>query len=322
MQLTYNMTPRTARKGMINTIGPHFIRTAINKQAASIPYGVAVSKKAGGDDNEYALPTAASPKVEGITVFEHNERVPANGVFNVEIADGQPFNLLEKGFATVEVEEAVTQGDIAYVRHTANGLRTQLGAFRKSDDAGTAAIVRGARYLTSAGAGGLALVEIDAAVDAGLGSLEASVAAAAAALGAALQGNIADAEDAFELRTKSVEINLDHAQAADTAAIKFFKAPAAMVVDSVDYINPAGLAEHADNYFTIAVKNGEPVVASKNTKAGEGGTLAADEFVALTNGDLAARTLAEGDVLALALTIAGVGVTLPAGRVVVHAHYV
>lgn len=117
------------------------------------------------------------------------------------------------------------------------------------------------------------------------------------------------------------ELACDHAQATATAAVKFFKAPRAFIIDGVDYINPTGLAQHADNHFTIAVNNDALVAAAKNTKTGEGGSLAANTFTALVNGTLANRTVPAGGIVSLVLTMAGTA-TLPVGKVVVHGRYI
>lgn len=117
------------------------------------------------------------------------------------------------------------------------------------------------------------------------------------------------------------ELAYDHAQATGDTTVKLLKASRAMVIDSVDYINPTGLAEDASNYFDVQVLKGSVVAASKNTKTGEGGTLAADTFVALTPALLANRTVAAGDIISLKLDETGTA-TLPAGRVVIHGRYV
>lgn len=117
------------------------------------------------------------------------------------------------------------------------------------------------------------------------------------------------------------ELAYDHIEVTGDTVVKLLKASRAMVIDSVDYINPTGLAEHADNYFAVQVLKGTDVVGTRNTKTGEGGTIAADTFVTLTPGTLAIRTVAAGDILSLKLDESGTA-TLPVGRIVIHGRYV
>lgn len=74
------------------------------------------------------------------------------------IGANQCFNVLHKGRCLVKVEEAVTKGDQAYARYAAGGLG--LGSFRKSTGTSEAAAIPGAKFLTTAAANGLAILEI------------------------------------------------------------------------------------------------------------------------------------------------------------------
>lgn len=283
-QTSYDFDAPVAFAGLIADLVRSYIRSARNEELAAIPFGIAVKKGTG--DADVKLPAAATDEIAGIVAHSHAHDSFANGVAAGVEPKGS-VNLLVSGLATVQVEQAVTAADPVFVRF-ANGIadntKIQKGAFRKDADTNTAKLLKGARFLTSAAANGFAVVQFDAL-----------------------------AQKAID----PIELACDHVQVTASATVKFHKAPRAMVIDSVEYINPTGLAEHADNHYDIAVKNGSTVVASRNTKTGEGGTLAADTFVALTNGALAARTVAAGDVLALALTKSGTQ-TLPIGKVIVH----
>ncbi len=70
-------------------------------------------------------------------------------------------NAVRKGRIWVTVEEAVTSDDSVYLRFKANGTGKDPGQFRKSSDSSKAILVSGARFVTSAGAGELAVVEIN-----------------------------------------------------------------------------------------------------------------------------------------------------------------
>jgi len=118
----------------------------------------------------------------------------------------------------------------------------------------------------------------------------------------------------------------DHASVTATTTVKLFKVPTgkSLRVVQVDYINPTGLAEHADNHFEVAIKNGATTMASWSTDADGAGdnSIPADTFITLTNSSTDANLVAAaGDVLSLVLTEGGTA-TLPVGRVVVHYRYV
>lgn len=108
-----------------------------------------------------------------------------------------------------------------------------------------------------------------------------------------------------------------------TAATKLFTAQRKMRIEKVEYINPTGLAGHASNYWTIALKKGSTAMASWSTATAAEGTLTANTFVAATlsttDADLVA---AVDDVVSLALTKAASAANLPAGRLVIHGRYV
>ena len=70
-------------------------------------------------------------------------------------------NAMRRGRVWVVVEESVTSDDPVYLRFRADGATKQPGQFRKSSDSGNAVLLSGARFVTSAGAGELAVVEIN-----------------------------------------------------------------------------------------------------------------------------------------------------------------
>jgi hypothetical protein len=74
---------------------------------------------------------------------------------------GATADVVRKGAVWVHVEEAVNAFDPVYVRYASGAGGTVLGASRKSADTATAAQASGCIYLTSAQAGGLALVEVN-----------------------------------------------------------------------------------------------------------------------------------------------------------------
>jgi len=146
--------------GQIADQAPRYVRMALNKEAAPIPFGVAVKK--GVNPGEALLPSLATDKPIGIAVFQHaqNQIGASAWAADAGIAAGDSFDLLAKGIAAVKVETAVTENDPVHVRYAGAG---QKGAFRNAAVAlETIGPVKGARFLTAAAAGGIAQVEFDA----------------------------------------------------------------------------------------------------------------------------------------------------------------
>lgn len=91
------------------------------------------------------LPVTASTYSTSLTL-------PANQVLNV----------LHKGRCLVKVEAAVSKGGYAFARFASGAGGSVLGAIRgDADSASAAQIPNGARFLTSADANGLAVVEVN-----------------------------------------------------------------------------------------------------------------------------------------------------------------
>lgn len=68
--------------------------------------------------------------------------------------------VIRRGHVWVKVENAVQSGDKAFVRSTINVNGQRRGAFRSDDDSGRAGVIP-ARFVTSAGIGELAKLELD-----------------------------------------------------------------------------------------------------------------------------------------------------------------
>jgi hypothetical protein len=125
--------------------------------AVAVPLGVGVCKA--GSDTQCKLPTSAgeAAKLFGVAIHSHVEG-GANGSDDYPIGAMVP--VLSRGVAWVKVEAAVVKGDPVYVRHTADGILTQLGGW--SNAAGTGlALVAGAKFISSAAGGGLAQLQVN-----------------------------------------------------------------------------------------------------------------------------------------------------------------
>lgn len=164
VQTTYGFDFPVAFEGQLADINNYRMVTGVLEGAANIPFGVGLKKGAASDDG-YLSPSAAGDLIEGISVHSHSRDnrgfsslLPADA----GVSPGQNFNVLRSGSIYVKVEQAVTAHDVVFCRYAAGAGGTQLGAFRKDADTATAAQLKGARYLTSALAGGFAKLSFDA----------------------------------------------------------------------------------------------------------------------------------------------------------------
>jgi hypothetical protein len=138
--------------------GVIFSKTS-KEASATIPFGVAV--KQGTLDDDVLLMTAAANKLAGVVVWANDFAIPSELVA-AGLTPGTTFGVLFDGPILVTVEDAVTPASGVHIRFSANGGNVQPGAFRGTADA-THTIDASAfcRYLTSAGAGGTAVVYVN-----------------------------------------------------------------------------------------------------------------------------------------------------------------
>jgi hypothetical protein len=110
---------------------------------------------------------------------------------------------------------------------------------------------------------------------------------------------------------------------AATATQKGTKLPRVFRVDSVQMNIPAGFAQDASNYWTIALKNGSTTVASWSTQTSGNGTVTAATPVTLTNSATDADLVfAAADIPSLVATKTGSPSSLPLVRLDVHGKFV
>ncbi len=122
----------------------------------------------GSRDETCKLPTASTDitnvgLVLGVShsSVSRDPNFPSGGTANTTYQIGDSVELVYRGQVLVTVEEAVVPGDDVYVRYDTGSGGSQKGAFRTSADTSTAALLAGARYLTTAAIGGLALVDLN-----------------------------------------------------------------------------------------------------------------------------------------------------------------
>lgn len=121
----------------------------------------------GAADGGCKLPTVATDitsalKALGITRSNvaRDPNFPSGGTAGYTYQIGDSVEVVSRGQVWVLVEEAVSPADDVYVRFD-TGTGSQKGAFRTSADSTTAALLAGARFLTTASANGLALVDLN-----------------------------------------------------------------------------------------------------------------------------------------------------------------
>lgn len=159
-QLSYSQTMTVAVAGMIadGAGAPHDVVSRVNI-TDEIPFGVAVADIA-GDEGTIELPDSSGALICGIAVRSLTVEEGAASVENAYPADSA-CAVMKKGRIWVQVEKAVTVDDDVYVRHTANGGNTQLGAFRDDSDTNRAIQITNARFVTSSSGSGIVQVEIN-----------------------------------------------------------------------------------------------------------------------------------------------------------------
>lgn len=133
------------------------VRTHASGEAATeIPFGVVVAKKAATDVG-VVLPTALADVLLGVVVHSH-DYAKGYELGSVGLKPQASLSVMNKGKIYVTVEDAVVAGNRAFSRYAGAG---QKGAFRGAAVANETVELKGCRYLTSAAAGGLAVLEVD-----------------------------------------------------------------------------------------------------------------------------------------------------------------
>lgn len=155
-QLSIASDPQVAFEGQIAyPMMPRKVHTRFVAQAGGIGFGLGVVRAA---DQTVKLPAAAGDVTnafEGFAVRQEYREPNAAGYANLE-----PIPIMREGYIWVAVEGAVTEEGAVFVRHTASGGNTTLGAARGDADTANATQVPGAKFITSTTAAGYAIVEV------------------------------------------------------------------------------------------------------------------------------------------------------------------
>lgn len=289
VQTTYSDTAGVAYPGMLGD-ATDFNRVAAyqNSDVAVITSGLAVAKDGAAPDLKAKNLAAASDTIAGFTVHSHaRNNITAQGY---EV--GSEMNVLQEGPLYVACEQTVAVTDPVYVRFAAGGGGSVIGSVRKDSDSGTAVLCKGARFIVGGSATTPPMIWYSQARQEGQSEL--------------------------------VEIPFSNASQAATTTVKQFKTRAdrTLLIESVDYDNPTGLATSDTNYFVMTLQQGATVIATFSTKTTGGqGSLPADSYVSFVLSALANRVVPPGTVITLVDTLTGT-LTLPAGSGVIHGRYI
>lgn len=170
-QTTYGLQPALGFSGDLDRKAPHRTLTMKNTEAtASIPFGVAVKRKAAAaTDMDAVLPAAETDTVLGFVVREQtyslkytNQDGDAFGQLDDKgLMVGTLFTVAVMGRMLVTVRTGCTAGQGVWIRAVAAGVEV-LGAPENADD-GTDMIdaTKQAHFETTASANGLAWVAFD-----------------------------------------------------------------------------------------------------------------------------------------------------------------
>jgi hypothetical protein len=156
MQTQVNNYMEKALAGQLADIGQADIVTRINASRDTIPFGVFVTK--GTNEGEATLPGATEQVTGtvGLGVVLRSHTQPRGEGY----ADDDPMPVIKRGRVWVPVEDTVTAESEAFVRFVADAGE-QLGAFRSDADGTDAVALPGAKFVSDAEAGELALLDLN-----------------------------------------------------------------------------------------------------------------------------------------------------------------
>ena len=247
----------TAFAGMLADIGQPDLRSGINEESVSVPWGILMKVGTVATSDDYVgLPTAADDLIAGFLIHDHAHDNRASSAGSDEALGADKIgNLMRRGYFYAQPEAGITvaRGDPVYFRIATSGSKTQKGALSNAIDGVTNVRVPGARWAQAATNPGFAMIEV---IDAGL------------------------AGDLVNFRSI-------HAQATSDTAQFLCEIPAGrwFILEEAVYYNSTGLAEDATNFFNIKVQDQTPTVyANWSTETGEEGTITADTPVRMTLG--------------------------------------
>lgn len=134
---------------------------AVTANSTEEPLNPGLAVVGGANDGSCRLPYADAQVIVGVVARAQVgiELEDVSSAYQYEASTPLPVGY--SGAYVVEVENSVTPADPVHVRFTAGSGGTQPGAFRTGADSTTAFAVSNARFLTSASAGGKAVVALN-----------------------------------------------------------------------------------------------------------------------------------------------------------------
>ncbi len=141
------------------------VATTANVTGNPVPFGRGLAR--GGVPDVAVLPSATGFTFEGISIARAKGR-PRDNTVSPPVTgpavwnDAEAMNILRKGRIWVIPEDAVTITSNVFIRHTQGADPSEtVGRFRTDADGANADQLAGARFLTNAAAGVLAVLEIN-----------------------------------------------------------------------------------------------------------------------------------------------------------------
>lgn len=163
-QTSYGLAMAVGYPGMLADAGENDVLSGA--ATGNIPFGCAVIKGTADDQVSPIAVTGDIAKIKGVAL-ETKAIVNKPSLTYPSYSQYEAVNVLHKGRCWVLVEEAVVPGDAVFVRYAAGGGYQGPGGFGKT--AGTSERTQlsdgtngsKAKYLTTAAAGGLAVLEVN-----------------------------------------------------------------------------------------------------------------------------------------------------------------
>ena len=174
VQTSYTDLQPIATRGMIADGGNHEIMSGFNFDTVSIPFGSAVAFGASPtSDQDMTLPISSSVISGFVCRSDEYARTwtiqnpdgtssVAGDLDGTGVVAGGMLNVMRRGRIWVIAELACVPGDRLWVRYSTNATGTVQGGVGNASDAGhNIDATRQGVFLTTAAAGGLAIVEFD-----------------------------------------------------------------------------------------------------------------------------------------------------------------
>ncbi len=159
MQTTYSRVADDGFAGLLGDSGEGmFLISRALEAATAMAFGLGVIY--GTDPEKQFDRFAGAGVLAGIVAHKQNRSQPALAT-TLGIVQNEVASLVRNGRIWVVVEEAITVGDLVFVRHTAGGGGTQLGAWRNDADTASAQAVPEASWLKGSTGAGIALLQIN-----------------------------------------------------------------------------------------------------------------------------------------------------------------